>query len=202
MRKLLALCFALSGCFSDFTITDTPDAAIDVSLPDTGATAEASVDAGLADADADATVADAPVDARDAGPPVVIHFDDLANGTLTAGYKGLRWDADWYVFNTIAGEYNARSGTQFITNNAQKPTISVEFPSPVFFVGAWFSLRDNRNASVRFDVFDAAGALIKSSATLEQTLTPTLLEVNAANVSKVTVWFDDDFAMDDLTYVP
>jgi hypothetical protein len=175
-----------------------PDGGGDGGQPDGG-----QPDAGTPDAGApDAGTPDSGTPGACAGTPVVIDFDDLAVNFVTPGYRGLTWDSDWYVYFTIAGEYYAHSGTQYVTNNLQGSPISFTFPQPVCFDGAWFSLRDNRNAHVRFDLYDAAGGLLGSSATLTQVLAPTYLPARVTGVKRVSVVFDVDFAMDDLTYVP
>jgi hypothetical protein len=163
-------------------------------------------DSSTTDSSTDAPIVDGGVDAReaaaDAAGTVVVNFDTQVNGTLTPGYAGLGWDADWYVYSANPTEYQAHSGTQFVTNNTQQGSISFTFANPVLFDGAWFSLRDNRNATVRFDVYDAANVKLGSSITMTETITPTFLPVGIAGVKKVTLVFVDDFAMDDVTYRP
>ena len=65
-----------------------------------------------------------------------------------------------------------------------------------------FPLDPTRNAHVSFDLYDSTGGYLGSSAMQAEQLTPQFLPVNIANVSKVSVNFDVDFAMDDVTYIP
>lgn len=175
--------------------------------PDAGTDAgeDAGTDAGV-DAGEDAGVdggtdAGAPPD----GGEVIIDFEDYgtnASTFITPGYKGLTWDSDWYVFYTIAAEYQAHSGTNFITNDFQASPISFSFPAPVYFEGAWFSLDPTRNAHVWFELYDANNVLLGTTPQLLQDLPPVFLPVNLPNVTTVRVYFDVDFAMDDVTYIP
>jgi hypothetical protein len=160
-----------------------------------------SSDASLVDVSDGGAGSDAPVVDADAGA-VVLSFDDLADGLLPSGHAGVTWDSDWYVYHAVPLEYLAHSGAQFVTNYVKPSPISFSFAKPVRFLGAWFSLRDDRNATVRFDLFDANDALIRSSSTLVQKLTPTFLDADTPNVKRVAVIFDVDFAMDDVTFIP
>jgi hypothetical protein len=187
-------------------IPGSDSGATDASTSDVTSQGDASQDA-AGDTSTDAPLVDGGVDAHEAGADadagtVIVKFDTLVNGTLPPGHAGLTWDADWYVYSANPVEYQAHSGTQFITNNAQQNAISFSFPQPVTFDGAWFSLKDSRAATVRFDVYDAANVKLGSSATLTEVITPTFLPVGIAGVKKVTVVFVDDFAMDDVTYRP
>lgn len=175
----------------------------------TDAGEDAGLDAGT-DAGTDAGE-DAGTDAGfDAGAPpdggeVIIDFEDYGSNAstfITPGYKGLTWDSDWYVFYTIAAQYQAHSGTNFITNDFQGSPISFSFPTPVYFEGAWFSLDPTRNAHVWFELYDANNVLLGTTPQLLQDLPPTFLPVNLANVTTVRVNFDVDFAMDDVTFIP
>ncbi|HXU00339.1 MAG TPA: hypothetical protein VN903_05075, partial [Polyangia bacterium] len=138
------------------------------------------------------------------GTLVVINFDDQADGPLSPTYKGIAWDTDWYVYHQVDANYRAHSGTQFITNLNVFPELSFAFPTAVHFQGAWFS--HVSGATIQLEAFDAAGTLIGASPTIQQTLTPVFLPLDARGAKKITVVFQrssagDDFAMDDVTYI-
>ncbi len=133
-------------------------------------------------------------------PKTVVIDDDLRHGPLSTSYAGLSWEADWYVYHRVGGDYESHSGEFFITNLDQSPSISFTFPGSVRFLGAWFS--PPSGTAVHFDAYDIDGIWIDSSDALVQTVAPQFLSFDTSRVHKVTVtWSGSDFAMDDVTYI-
>jgi len=132
---------------------------------------------------------------------IVVDFEAAeVDGPLRAGFAGIDWDSDWYVYHTIPGNYEAHSGTLFVTNQNKPGAITFSFRHPVHFHGAWFSLDPAREARVRLRVLDAHGKEVAASRNMMQELAPMFLSADAANARTVIVEFSVDFAMDDVTF--
>lgn len=53
----------------------------------------------------------------------VVDFETASDdSTLRADFGGIAWDADWFVYHAIAGNYEARSGQRFVTNKVKPST--------------------------------------------------------------------------------
>jgi hypothetical protein len=139
-----------------------------------------------------------------AASATVLSFDDIgADGFLPGNYGGLSWVSDaWTVFGDVQAPYAAHSGDYRVTTqwDGSDTAASINFLTPSFFAGAYFSGYSEANVSFKLYL---QGQLVATSASLAPSETATFLAsgytglVDTVVVSSPAHSF---FAMDDFTY--
>jgi hypothetical protein len=145
--------------------------------------------------------------AGSAASATVVNFDDLTGGgTLANGYGGIDWNNNWLYYDSPQTPYNPSSLSERVyTNYALHPSgnteaVSFSFASGVVFNGADFA-GTSGNGDVEFQLY-YLGTLVHTSASLDQSATPTFLSSGYAGLVDTVAILGRNgyYVFDDVTY--